>query len=91
MTWAGRSTAMAFEGTLLSRPSDPVGERDLSEALLVEYFGVYVPVPAVDVLSPNGDGVDSPAPLSTSGAFGRLTARGAGASPSLSTGRSHHK
>jgi len=60
----GSSTAMAFEGTLLSRPSDPAGERDLSEALLVEYFGVYVPVPAVDVLSPNGDGVDETQSLS---------------------------
>jgi hypothetical protein len=54
----GSSTAMAFEGTLLNRPSDPAGERDLSEALLVEYFGVYVPALAADVYSPNGDGVD---------------------------------
>jgi flagellar hook assembly protein FlgD len=54
----GSSTALAFEGRLLNRPADPGGERELSEALLVEYFGVYLPAPAVDVLSPNGDGVD---------------------------------
>ena len=42
----GSSTALAFEGSLLSRPSDPAGERDVSEALLVEYFGVYVPAPS---------------------------------------------
>ena len=49
---------MAFEGGLLSKPSDPAGEREVAEALLVEYFGVYVPPPTVPVLSPNGDGVD---------------------------------
>jgi hypothetical protein len=54
----GSSTTMAFEGRLLNRPSDPGGERELSEALLVEYFGVYVPPPPVAVVSPNGDGVD---------------------------------
>jgi hypothetical protein len=60
----GSSTALAFEGKLLSRPSDPAGERDVSEALLVEYFGAYVPAPAVDVFSPNGDGVDDQQTLS---------------------------
>jgi len=54
----GSSTTMAFEGRLLNRPSDPGGEREVSEALLVEYFGVYVPPPTVAVVSPNGDGVD---------------------------------
>ena len=54
----GNSTAMAFEGKLLNRPSDPAGEADVSEALLVEYFGVYALAPTVSVLSPNGDGVD---------------------------------
>ena len=33
----------AFDGQLLNRPSDPGGERPVSEALLVEYFGVYAP------------------------------------------------
>ena len=60
----GSSTTLAFEGKLLNRPSDPGGEREVSEALLVEYFGVYVPKPAVDVLSPNGDGVDEQQTLS---------------------------
>jgi flagellar hook assembly protein FlgD len=54
----GSSTTMAFEGNLLNRPSDPGGEREVSEALLVEYFGVYIPPPPVNVVSPNGDGVD---------------------------------
>jgi hypothetical protein len=61
---AGGSTTMAFEGQLLNKPSDPGGERQVAEALLVEYFGVYVPQPAVDVLSPNGDGVDEVQTLS---------------------------
>jgi hypothetical protein len=55
---SGDSSTMAFEGQLLNRPSDPTGERQVAEALLVEYFGVYVPPPTVSVLSPNGDGVD---------------------------------
>jgi hypothetical protein len=60
----GNSTALAFEGALLNRPSDPAGERDISEALLVEYFGVYVPPLAADVVSPNGDGVSEQQTLS---------------------------
>ena len=53
----GRSTTMAFEGELLNRPSDPSGERAIAESLNVFYYGVHAPEPAVDVLSPNGDGV----------------------------------
>jgi hypothetical protein len=53
----GNSTTMAFDGQLLNRPSDPSGERAISEALLVSYSGVYVPPPSEPVLSPNGDGV----------------------------------
>lgn len=53
----GGSTTMAFDGGLLNRPSDPGGERYVSEALLVFYYGVYAPLPAVPVLSPNGDGI----------------------------------
>ena len=53
----GGSTTMAFDGGLLNRPSDPGGERYVSEALLVFYYGVYAPFPAVPVLSPNGDGI----------------------------------
>jgi hypothetical protein len=53
----GNSTTMAFDGQLLNRPSDPSGERAVSEGLLVSYAGVYVPPPSDLVLSPNGDGV----------------------------------
>jgi flagellar hook assembly protein FlgD len=54
----GGSTTMAFEGTLLNRPSDPAGERAVAESLNVFYYGVYAPPPLVHVVSPNGDGVD---------------------------------
>ena len=53
----GNSTTMAFDGQLLNRPSDPSGERAISDALLVSYTGVYAPTPSEPVLSPNGDGV----------------------------------
>jgi hypothetical protein len=53
----GGSSVMAFDGRLLSRPSDTSGERAVSEALLVGYSGIHAPLPAVSVLSPNGDGV----------------------------------
>jgi flagellar hook assembly protein FlgD len=52
----GNSTTMAFDGELLNRPSDPSGERAVSEGLLVSYAGVYAPAPSDPVLSPNGDG-----------------------------------
>jgi len=52
---SGRSSAMAFDGQLLSRPLGP--ERAIGDALLVSYGGVYVPAPSEPVLSPNGDGV----------------------------------
>ena len=54
----GGSTTMAFEGALLNRPSDLAGERAVAESLNVFYYGVYAPPPLVQVLSPNGDGVD---------------------------------
>lgn len=53
----GGCTAMAFDGRLLNRPSDPAGERPIATALLVSYQGVHAPPPAEPVLSPNGDGV----------------------------------
>ncbi len=53
---AGGSTTLAFDGTLLNRPSDPRGERDVSTSLQLMYYGVYAP-PAEPVVSPNGDGV----------------------------------
>jgi phosphodiester glycosidase len=51
----GASSAMAFDGKLLSRPSAP--ERPVGDALLVSYAGVYLPLPPESVVSPNGDGV----------------------------------
>jgi hypothetical protein len=53
---AGGSTTMAFDGELLNRPSDG-SERPVAEALLVTYYGVYVPFAGTSVVSPNGDGV----------------------------------
>jgi flagellar hook assembly protein FlgD len=52
---SGASTAMAFEGSLLNRPS--AGERPIADGLLLSYYGVQVPPPSDDVLSPNGDGI----------------------------------
>ena len=54
---AGGSTTMAFDGTLLNRPSDARGERAVGDGLFVFYYGVHSPLPSVSVLSPNGDGV----------------------------------
>jgi Phosphodiester glycosidase/FlgD Ig-like domain len=54
---SGGSTALAFDGTLLSTPSDG-GERQISNALMVYYYGIYAPQPSAPVVSPNGDGVD---------------------------------
>jgi hypothetical protein len=51
----GGSAAMAFDGRLLNSPAAP--ERAIADALLVLYGGVYVPPPAEQVLSPNGDGI----------------------------------
>ena len=50
----GGSSAMAFNGTLLSRPSN--GEQATSTALQLVYYGVYAPTPD-PFISPNGDGV----------------------------------
>jgi hypothetical protein len=54
----GGSATMAFEGTLLNRPSDPGGERSIAESLSLFYYGVHVPELPLGVVSPNGDGVD---------------------------------
>ena len=51
----GGSSSLAFDGQLLNRPSDPRGERPVSTALQLMYYGVYAPVPEA-VISPNGDG-----------------------------------
>jgi hypothetical protein len=52
---SGGSSTLAFEGTLLNRPSSG-SERAISTALMLQYFGVYIPPPAEAVVSPNGDG-----------------------------------
>src|SRR5207244_13638016 len=54
---SGAASAMAFDGTLLSRPSG-AAEAGIADAVLVAYTGVYVPALLVDVFSPNGDGID---------------------------------
>jgi flagellar hook assembly protein FlgD len=60
---AGGSSTMAFEGELLSRPSDTSGERMVAESLLVSYFGVHAP-PTELTFSPNGDGAGDKQTLS---------------------------
>ena len=54
---SGAPAAMAFDGGLLTRPSSGA-EQPISDALVLAYTGVYTAPPAVDVVSPNGDGVD---------------------------------
>ena len=58
----GGSTEMAFDGTLLNRPSAGV-ERPISTALAFTYTGAFVRA-LLPVVSPNGDGVDDVEPLS---------------------------
>jgi hypothetical protein len=53
---SGSSSAMAFDGDLLTRPSG--GEQPIADGLLLSYTGVYAAPPATDVVSPNGDTVD---------------------------------
>ncbi len=53
---SGATAAMAFDGSLLTRPSSST-EPTLSDALLLSYNGVYAALPATAVVSPNGDGV----------------------------------
>jgi hypothetical protein len=60
---SGASTTMAFDGALLNKPSNPGGERSVSDALMLLYTGVYAPPPGAPVLSPNGDGVADVEPL----------------------------
>ena len=53
----GPSAAMAFDGTLLTRPTADV-EQQISDALFFSYNGVYAAPPSSTTLSPNGDGID---------------------------------
>jgi flagellar hook assembly protein FlgD len=54
---SGTPANMAFDGTLLTRPSTKA-EPSIGDALLLSYTGVYASPPSSDVVSPNGDGVD---------------------------------
>ena len=53
---SGGSTTIAFDGTLLNRPSDG-RERPVGSALVLRYAGAFLP-PPLPVTSPDGDGVD---------------------------------
>lgn len=52
----GGSSTLAFNGSVLNRPSDK-RERSIANSLMLQYYGVYSPPPAEAVVSPNGDGV----------------------------------
>lgn len=52
---AGGSTTIAFDGRVLNEPSDGA-ERRVGNALMMTYYGAYVPPPRNRVVSPNGDG-----------------------------------
>jgi flagellar hook assembly protein FlgD len=54
---SGTPAGMAFDGTLLTRPSTKA-EPPIGDALLLSYTGAYAAPPSSDVVSPNGDGVD---------------------------------
>ena len=54
---SGVPADMAFDGTLLTRPSVKA-EPAIGDALLLSYTGVYAAPPSSDVISPNGDGID---------------------------------
>ena len=61
---AGGSSTLAFDGQLLNRPSDPGGERPVSTALMLMYYGIVAAQPANPVVSPNGDGAGETQSLS---------------------------
>jgi hypothetical protein len=51
---SGPTTAMAFDGTTLTRGD----EQQISDALMLSYTGIYAAPLVSSTLSPNGDGVD---------------------------------
>lgn len=53
---AGGSSTLAFDGRVLNTPSDEA-PRPVSNALLLEYYGIHAPAVSGPPLSPNGDGV----------------------------------
>lgn len=48
---SGGSSTLAFDGTVLSTPSDAAGERPVADALMLAYGGVYV-LPAAERTGP---------------------------------------
>jgi hypothetical protein len=59
---SGPQAGMAFNGSLLTRPTNG-REQGISDALVLSYTGVYAS-PVAPVLSPNGDGVGETETLS---------------------------
>ena len=59
---SGPQAGMAFDGSLLTRPTTGT-EQGIADALVLSYTGVYAP-PVAPVLSPNGDGVGDTETLS---------------------------
>jgi len=53
---SGPAAGIAFDGKLLTRPSNGSAAK-VSDALVLSYAGVYAAPPSTPVLSPNGDGV----------------------------------
>jgi len=51
---SGSAAGIAFDGSLLTRPSTGTAPQ-VSDALVLSYSGVYAPPPSTAVLSPNGD------------------------------------
>lgn len=52
----GGSSTLAFDGVVLNRPSDG-RERQIANAIMLQYYGAFAPPPLEAVVSPNGDGV----------------------------------
>jgi flagellar hook assembly protein FlgD len=60
---SGSAAGVAFDGSLLTRPSTGTTPK-VSDALVLSYTGIYAPQPSTPVLSPNGDGVGDTETLS---------------------------
>jgi flagellar hook assembly protein FlgD len=60
---AGPAAGVAFDGSLLTRPSTGTTPK-VSDALVLSYNGIYAPQPSTPVLSPNGDSVGDTETLS---------------------------
>ena len=54
---SGSASGIAFDGSLLTRPSGGTVPK-VSDALVLSYSGIYAGPPLTPVLSPNGDGVN---------------------------------